>query len=718
MQPLKTAALCLFSALILVIVGSAAAGGRNARQTRRCATCPADVVHSLKPTTYLIRRAQSLLPPGSDAAPGFEPPPHSTAPVLVEEPAPQTQALPPRRRWWEDRAPEAMYAAAQLTVAEAPWLFRGALGRSKRAREQLQMRKQSGFMPRDSALPPGAAANRSAAVLTGTAFHSRGPGCPGGCSGRGVCAAQLGRCDCEPYAWGADCSVAVVTQTICVYNDSAPWFCDKPSCVSRTDEFYTLGGARQKCVGEPLTKCPRRCSGRGRCVRGSCACSAGFGGISCDEPVEETKCMGGCSGRGRCLKGFCLCRPPYWGIDCKMGGGGEPRCTARPCVYVYELPARMNVLSLKAEHDWREQYKGRKFDYRMPPVFHEALLSSAHRTSVAEEADAFYVPTWDFQGAWGNPEVYYRAHRYVSTFWPYWNRSGGTDHVFAIARDAAACSTPWGSLREELAEPLLLSNWGGVTGLSGREEERCFRPGQDLVLPGTLTHETVAKSPFWLPAAARAAQMAKRTTQLFFRRALCWKTDQKAYSEGKLDEKCKRSYGQAGFLSRYSFGLRYDVWRLHRSAPGFKILATDYPPSLPKGRVNVNEEILGSKFCLCPSGTGWGMRVFHVMVLGCVPVLVQHDGEHPPVAQAFEPEVLDWHEFAVAVEHDEVKDLPQILEGVDLAAKQAALARVWARMVWRGALREPLRSRLPGPDAFNTTIAALAKKVGSTPKTT
>ena len=112
-----------------------------------------------------------------------------------------------------------------------------------------------------------------------------------------------------------------------------------------------------------------------------------------------------------------------------------------------------------------------------------------------------------------------------------------------------------------------------------------------------------------------------------------------------------------------------------RSAPGFKILATDYPPSLPKGRVNVNEEILGSKFCLCPSGTGWGMRVFHVMVLGCVPVLVQHDGEHPPVAQAFEPEVLDWHEFAVAVEHDEVKDLPQILESVDLAAKQAALAR-------------------------------------------
>ena len=47
----------------------------------------------------------------------------------------------------------------------------------------------------------------------------------------------------------------------------------------------------------------------------------------------------------------------------------------------------------------------KKFDYRMPQLWHEALLASPHRTSLAAEADYFYVPTWDFHGSWGNPEV-------------------------------------------------------------------------------------------------------------------------------------------------------------------------------------------------------------------------------------------------------------------------------------------------------------------------
>ena len=100
------------------------------------------------------------------------------------------------------------------------------------------------------------------------------------------------------------------------------------------------------------------------------------------------------------------------------------------------------------------------------------------------------------QGSWGNPEVYYRAVRYISTALPFWNASGGRDHAFAIARDAAACGTPWGSLLEELGAPALFSNWGGVTGLSGRPEERCYHPGKDMVLPGALPHAMVRQSPF------------------------------------------------------------------------------------------------------------------------------------------------------------------------------------------------------------------------------
>ena len=88
------------------------------------------------------------------------------------------------------------------------------------------------------------------------------------------------------------------------------------------------------------------------------------------------------------------------------------QCTERPCIYIYELPPRMNVLALKAEYDWRVQTPGKKFDYRMPPMLHDALIQSAHRTTDPSDADYFYVPTWDWHGSWGNEEVYARAHRY------------------------------------------------------------------------------------------------------------------------------------------------------------------------------------------------------------------------------------------------------------------------------------------------------------------
>ena len=70
---------------------------------------------------------------------------------------------------------------------------------------------------------------------------------------------------------------------------------------------------------------------------------------------------------------------------------------------------------------------------------------------------------------------------------------------------------------------------------------------------------------------------------------------------------------------------RYEIFSRHRHAAGFKLHATDFPPSLPPpgDRRSLNAEILSARFCLCPSGTGWGMRVYHVLALGCVPVLTQ-----------------------------------------------------------------------------------------------
>ena len=475
--------------------------------SRSAASGPAAAVQPTTATPTLVQPAPLPTLPATTAA-------TPTAPErAVDSEVPRVPAT--RRPPWL-RVP-----AWEPTPAEAPWYYKGERGSTPRAKKQLEMRKNCGFQQRDSPLPSSGTAEQP--VLSGVAWH-HGPGnCPARCALHGVCTPS-GRCDCGPYYWGPDCSIPVRTQQICVYNDSRPWFCDKPACVDTRGETRTVAGVTSTCVGAPLAACPSKCSGRGSCQAGVCACYEGFKGEACesateygvDQSLKKSGCLGRCSGRGECERGFCRCTPPYWGADCAMAPAGGPRCRRRPCVYVYELPARMNVLGLKVEADWRQQIKGRKFDYRTPPLVHEALLASAHRTSDASEADLFYVPTWDWHGSWGNPEVYYRAHHYIRTVHPFWNASGGADHLWTIARDAAACATPWGSLREELQSSIILSNWGGVTGLSGAVEERCFRPRWDVVLPGTLKAEVVEKSPWLMTQSERAAQLARRTTQLFF----------------------------------------------------------------------------------------------------------------------------------------------------------------------------------------------------------
>ena len=64
------------------------------------------------------------------------------------------------------------------------------------------------------------------------------------------------------------------------------------------------------------------------------------------------------------------------------------------------------------------------------------------------------------------------AGKYVATHFPFWNRSGGADHIFVNTRDAAACSNPWGSIYRETASAMVFSNWGSVTGLGGVPVER------------------------------------------------------------------------------------------------------------------------------------------------------------------------------------------------------------------------------------------------------
>ena len=98
----------------------------------------------------------------------------------------------------------------------------------------------------------------------------------------------------------------------------------------------------------------------------------------------------------------CRCTPPYYGVDCSLSplpaatspppsppspyhlgsihGRAETTPCAPPCVYVYELPPRMNVLAMKAEPHW-PLYSHGPADYRSFIAMHIALLRSKHRTA-------------------------------------------------------------------------------------------------------------------------------------------------------------------------------------------------------------------------------------------------------------------------------------------------------------------------------------------------
>jgi hypothetical protein len=175
----------------------------------------------------------------------------------------------------------------------------------------------------------------------------------------------------------------------------------------------------------------------------------------------------------------------------------------------------------------------------------------------------------------------------------------------------------------------------------------------------------------------------------------------------------RKCAGGHGFLDHYSFGVRWEVYSRHHAEPGFHLRATDLLPGPP--HADLDRETRGSVFCLCPSGTGWGMRVFHAIALGCVPLIIQRDdkGAYPPVLQAFEGPLLDWDGIGLRLEPRHVPQLPAILRSYAsntsaLMAKRREMARMWTRLLWREAMPDEVAKLLAdAPDAFDSLIHTL-----------
>ncbi|KAL1503656.1 hypothetical protein AB1Y20_012129 [Prymnesium parvum] len=478
---------------------------------------------------------------------------------------------------------------------------------------------------------------------------------------------------------------------------------------------YVEGGglAEGECAEESCQHNPRG-------VRG-CHCLPGWSGAACEvapgggaAPEPKRYCVHRCSGRGVCKLNWCHCVPGTWGVDCSLGtplapphavagvprwGGAAwdaamwaraavalPPPSASLRIFVYDLPPRFNIwlaAHFRVPGRWDQSYL-----YSLDAKIHRWLLRSPYRTLEPAEADFFFVPTYLSQGFYDFEfGLYWLAPRglaflreamaYVRTTWPYFDRSGGADHLLVMTNDKGA--TFIRGAVPDLRRMILLTQWGW-------KRPHIHLPGQDIVMPPMLKiDKLVASSPY-------------RTGV-------------------KLEDSPRYQYllsfiGSVRFHTPgYSMGVRQKIFRAYNATDRFFLrdLRGDSRKG-PHKRMDPKEylEVLqASKFCLAPSGMGFSTRTYESMAQGCVPLIIQDDPlSNSTVDQAFE-ELLPWHEFSYRLKQEDIPRLPQILESVPdskMRELRRNLACVWPRVLWLQADNEA-----PGEQLAEEQAAARAE---------
>ena len=120
----------------------------------------------------------------------------------------------------------------------------------------------------------------------------------------------------------------------------------------------------------------------------------------------------------------------------------------------------------------------------------------------------------------------------------------------------------------------------------------------------------------------------------------------------------------------YSQGVRSEVYRLHHATEGI---------AFRTGKWHLSQ-MRDSTFCLCPSGWGFGWRIYLALATLCIPVLVQ-----PMVEQAFH-DLLPYSKLAISFPLSDVARLPELLRAVPprrVCELRAAAAKYYRALLWQ-----------------------------------
>jgi len=267
------------------------------------------------------------------------------------------------------------------------------------------------------------------------------------------------------------------------------------------------------------------------------------------------------------------------------------------------------------------------------------------------------------------------ALRWVQTAHPFWNVSGGRDHVWIFSHDIGGCLAPLALAQVSIilqptgemppGRTRSLVRWRTHAGFQDRLNRwPCFTSGKDVVIPPMVTADFVAARDSGFATALRRWRSYHSYTRWFplasFRGSIPTDKRSRKYSQGVRQELLGR-YGNSTTILIKSAKFRpkwlFPVWRYHL-------------------------EMAQSEFCLAPSGWQlWTPRLAQAAVAGCIPVILA-DG----IVLPFEPHLTHLYERAVLrLPQCELDSLEANLRAVTLARRQAmreALEQLWPALVY------------------------------------
>ncbi|KAK8551004.1 hypothetical protein V6N13_119499 [Hibiscus sabdariffa] len=310
-------------------------------------------------------------------------------------------------------------------------------------------------------------------------------------------------------------------------------------------------------------------------------------------------------------------------------------------IYIYELSSEYN-------EKWLSNKRCSNHLFASEVAIHRALLNAYDfRTLDPTEADFFFVPVYvscNFSTANGFPDIghapslLFSAIQSISTNFPFWNHSRGSDHIFVASHDYGACFHAMedraidGGIPEFLKNSIILQTFG----------VNYRHPCQDvenILIPPYISPEIIGKT------LEKAPLTGNRDIMVFFR--------------GKMEVHPKNVSGKF-----YSKRVRTQIWRRYKGDKRFYLHRNRF--------TGYHSEIARSVFCLCPLGWApWSPRLVESVALGCVPVILA-DGIRLPF-----PSAVKWAEISLTVAERDVGKLGQILEHVAATNLSTIQRNLW-----------------------------------------